>query len=117
MALKPLVFETLLALSAGERHGWALVRDLEQRTGEQILPGNFYRTLRAMQAEGLVEEVDAPPAARVKALPETGLNADRRRYLRLTGQGREAARSEARRLDALVAESRALKLLSERKRG
>jgi DNA-binding PadR family transcriptional regulator len=117
MALKPLVFETLLALSSGERHGWALVRDLEVRTGTRILPGNFYRTLRAMVTEGLVEEIDAPPASRVKALPETGLNADRRRYLRLTATGREAARAEARRLDALVAESRALKLLSGRKRG
>lgn len=117
MALKPLVFETLLALSAGERHGWALVRELEQRTGTRILPGNFYRTLRAMQQEGLVEEIEAPPASRVKALPETGLNADRRRYLRLTARGRETARAEARRLDALVAESRALRLLSERKRG
>lgn len=117
MALKPLVFETLLALSSGEQHGWALVRDLEQRTGAQILPGNFYRTLRAMQQEGLVEEVDAPPPSRVKALPETGLNADRRRYLRITAAGREAAKKEARRLDALVAESRALRLLAERKRG
>ena len=117
MALKPLVFETLLALSAGERHGWALVRELEQRTGTPVLPGNFYRTLRAMQAEGLVEEIDAPPAARVKTLPETGLNAERRRYLRLTDAGRDTARQEARRLDGLVAQSRALRLLSDRKRG
>jgi DNA-binding PadR family transcriptional regulator len=117
MALRPLVFETLLALSAGEQHGWALLRDLEQRTGAPVLPGNFYRTLRAMQAEGLVEEIDAPSAARVRTLPETGLNAERRRYLRLTHAGREAARHEARRLDALVTESRALRLLSDRKRG
>ncbi len=114
--LKPLVFETLLALAAGEQHGWALVRDLEARTGQRILPGNFYRTLRALVAEGLVEEVDDLPRARAKALPETGLNADRRRYLRLTTRGREVAKAEARRLDALVATSRNLRLLSVRKR-
>lgn len=115
MALKPLVFETLLTLAAGEQHGWALARDLEQRTGQPVLPGNFYRLLRAMQAEGLIEEAEAPPAARVRALPETGLNADRRRYLRITAAGRDAAKKEARRLDALVAESRARRLLSNRK--
>jgi DNA-binding PadR family transcriptional regulator len=118
MPLKPLVFETLLELAAGERHGWALVRDLESRTGSAILPGNFYRTLRGMVADGLIEEIDAP-ASRSKltrALPETGLNADRRRYLRLTTHGRDVARAEARRLDSLVAESRARRLLSDRKR-
>ena len=115
MALKPLVFETLLTLAAGEQHGWSLARDLEQRTGQPVLPGNFYRLLRAMLAEGLIEEIAAPPASRLKALPETGLNADRRRYLRITTAGRDAAKREARRLDALVAESRARRLLSERK--
>lgn len=115
MALKPLVFETLLALTAGEQHGWSLARDVEQRTGHAVLPGNYYRLLRAMLAEGLIEEVDAPPASRVRALPETGLNADRRRYLRITAAGRDVAREEARRLDALVAESRARRLLSSRK--
>ena len=116
--LKPLVFETLLALAAGEQHGRAHVRDLETRTGQRILPGNFYRTLRALVAEGLVEEVEVDdlPRARARALPETGLNADRRRYLRLTADGRAAAKAEARRLDDLVAESRSRHLLSARRR-
>ena len=114
--LKPLVFEILLALAAGEQHGWALVRDLELRIGQPILPGNFYRTLRALVADGLVEEVDNPPQTRIAALPETGLNADRRRYLRLTPRGRTVASAEAKRLDALVTESRARRLLSARKR-
>ena len=55
--LKPLVFQVLLALVDGERHGWALVRDVQQRGGfDRIMPGNFYRTLRAMLADGLIEE-------------------------------------------------------------
>jgi DNA-binding PadR family transcriptional regulator len=109
--LKPLVFQILLVLADGEQHGWVLVRDLQERTGVRILPGNLYRTLRAMRAAGLIDEVDTPPAARVSALPDTGANADRRRYFRLTPLGRDAARVEARRLESLVAESRAKRIL------
>ena len=47
LPLKPLVLDILLALADGKRHGWSLVRDIQQREGgEKILPGNFYRTLR-----------------------------------------------------------------------
>jgi DNA-binding PadR family transcriptional regulator len=99
--MKPLTFQVLLALAEGERHGWALVRELQARDpGERILPGNFYRTLRGMLAEGLIEE--------------SGTR-DRRTYFRLTKAGREAAKAEARRLESLVAESRARKLLTARR--
>lgn len=99
--MKSLHFQVLLALADGDRHGWALVRELQARDpDERILPANFYRTLRAMLAEGLIEE--------------SGTNA-RRTYFRLTKQGRDAAKHEARRLEALVAESRARKLLTARR--
>ena len=105
--LKPLVFQVLLALVDGERHGWHLVREVQQRGGfDEIMPGNFYRTLRAMLADGLIEEVRNRPAAE----PED----DRRRYFRLTTTGEQAAAAEARRLEALVQESRAKKLLAKR---
>lgn len=105
--LKPLVFQVLLALVDGERHGWSLVREVQQR-GEfaQIMPGNFYRTLRTMLADGLIEE--APER------DEAGPDDERRRYFRLTAAGQRAASAEARRLEALVLESRAKKLLSRR---
>ena len=101
--MKPLYFQVLLALAEGKRHGWALVRELQQR-GEKVLPGNFYRTLRSMLADGLIEEADGPQADQA------------RRYFRLTAAGREAARHEARRLESLVAESRSKKLLSAKGR-
>jgi DNA-binding PadR family transcriptional regulator len=105
--LKPLVFQVLLALFDGERHGWALVREVQQRGGfDQIMPGNFYRTLRGMLADGLIEEV---PERRSED-PED----ERRRYFRLTALGQKAAAAEARRLEALVHESRAKKLLTRR---
>jgi|SRR5215471_12844176 len=107
MALKPLVFQVLLSLADGERHGWSLVREIQQRGDfDPVMPGNFYRTLRGMLAEGLIEEVPA----RGKPAPED----DRRRYFCLTAEGTAAAAAEAKRLEALVNESRAKKLLTKR---
>ena len=119
--LKPLVFQVLLALvedarpgRATGRHGWSLVRELQQRGGfGRIMPGNFYRTLRAMLADGLIEEA---PAGRSKDPEGPANTAERRRYFRLTTRGADAAAAEARRLEALVAESRAKRLLSSRSR-
>ena len=105
--LKPLVFQILLALAEGERHGWSLVRDLQQRSGfGRIMPGNFYRTLRSMLDDGLIEESDARPAAEE--------DDERRRYFRLTARGEQAAVAEARRLEKVVLEARAKKLLTRR---
>ena len=110
--MKPLNFEILLALAEGERHGWALVRELQSRDGsERILPANFYRTLRGMVAEGLIEHAPPPRAKR----DDTG-DPSRRRYFRVTAAGREAARLEARRLEALVRESRDKRLLPAKSR-
>lgn len=109
LPLKPLVFQVLLGLADGERHGWALVREIQQRTEfAPLMPGNFYRTLRGMLADGLIEEAD----------PQRGAadGDDRRRYFRLTAAGRQVAAAEARRLEAAVVEARAKRLLA-RSRG
>ena len=103
MALKPLVFEALVALSGGERHGWDLVREVRQRTGgERILPANFYRTLRTMLADGLIEESERRRPAG---------DDERRRYFRLTPHGEDIARAEARRLQELMNDARTRRLL------
>ncbi len=115
LPLKPVVFEILLALADGERHGWSLVRELERRSGgPRLLPGNFYRALKGMLAEGLIAEVEPSRAVRAQAAADTGGNAERRQYFALTKFGREAARAEAHRLDGLVAESRGKRLLAAR---
>ena len=115
--LKPVVFEILLLLADEERHGWSLVRELEQRTGgPRMLPGNFYRVLKGMLAEGLIAEVEPSRAVRTRAAADTGGNAERRQYFALTKFGRDVARAEAHRLDALVAESRGKRLLAARDR-
>ena len=116
LPLKPVVFQILLVLADGERHGWSLVHALQQRTGgERLLPGNFYRLLKAMTTEGLIEDAVPSRAERELAQADTGANAERRRYVRLTPFGRDVARAEARRLEALVAESRDRRLLSARR--
>jgi DNA-binding PadR family transcriptional regulator len=110
MPLKPLVFEILLALVERPRHGWDLVADVEQRLGgEPLLPGNFYRTLRRMLTDGLLEETD-PPVGADDAPPPS----ERRRYFQLTRSGESLARVEARRLAALVADRRTRRLLKAR---
>ncbi|HUL74882.1 MAG TPA: helix-turn-helix transcriptional regulator [Vicinamibacterales bacterium] len=113
LPLKPLVFEILLVLADGDRHGWHLVRDIERRSGrEPLLPGNFYRLLKALLAERLIEEAEPSRAERAQAAADTGANAQRRRYFHLTTFGREVARAEARRLAALVDESRGKRLIA-----
>ena len=106
LPLKPLVFQVLLALADGERHGWSLVRDVQQRGSfGRIMPGNFYRTLRAMLADGLIEE---SPHRKSEDDDE------RRRYFRLTALGERVAAAEARRLEEAVLEARSKKLLPRR---
>ena len=103
LPLKPLVFQILLALAGRERHGWSLVREVQQRGGfTRLMPGNFYRTLRAMLASGLIEDA-GPRAARD--------DDERRRYFKSTRLGDEVAAAEARRLEAAVLEARSKRLL------
>jgi DNA-binding PadR family transcriptional regulator len=107
LPLKPIVFQVLLALSDGERHGWSLVRDVQQRGGfGRLMPGNFYRTLRGMLAEGLIDE--SPHR------PDEEDDDERRRYFRVTARGQSVAAAEARRLEAAVLEARAKRLLPRR---
>jgi DNA-binding PadR family transcriptional regulator len=106
LPLKPLVFQILLALADGERHGWSLVREVQLRGGfARIMPGNFYRTLRAMLAGGLIADSDTRPA------PDA--DDERRRYFKLTPLGERVASAEAKRLEAIVVEARAKRLLAK----
>jgi DNA-binding PadR family transcriptional regulator len=103
LPLKPLVLDVLLELADGKRHGWSLIRDIQLRDGGgRILPANFYRTLRALRDDGLIEA----------ATGDTQEDpAERRQYFSLTGLGAKVARAEVKRLEALVIDPRARKLL------
>jgi DNA-binding PadR family transcriptional regulator len=107
LPLKPLVFQVLLALADGDRHGWALVRDVQMRGGfARIMPGNFYRTLRAMLADGLIAESGDRREFRQD-------DDERRRYFQLTPLGLAVASAEAKRLESVLLEARAKRLLSK----
>ena len=95
--LTPPVFHILLALADGERHGYAIMRDVASQTngGLQMGPGTLYGCLKRMLAAGLVEESDERP--------DLEIDDERRRYYRMTRLGRESLRAEARRLADAVA--------------
>lgn len=108
LPLKPFVLDVLLELAGGKRHGWSLIRDIQQRDGgERILPANFYRTLRALREDGLIAE------AAGDATEDPG---ERRQYFSLTPLGAKVARAEVRRLASLVLDPRARRLLKGRLR-
>ncbi len=104
--LTPAVFHILLALADGESHGYGIMQDVERFTnGETRLgPGTLYRSIQRMLVDGLIEELA------IALHDET--DDDRRRYYRLTPQGRAAAKREAERLADLVDAARHRDLLT-----
>jgi DNA-binding PadR family transcriptional regulator len=104
--LTPAMFHILLALAAGERHGYAIMREVDALTGgaQRLGPGSLYGSIKRMLAEGLIEECGERP--------DPAADDERRRYYRLTDLGRRAAATEARRLEVLVVAARGRRLLS-----
>lgn len=94
-------FQILLALADEERHGYAIRREVSERTdGDvQLGPGTLYGSIKRMVNSGLIAESDERPD------PE--LDDERRRYYRITPLGTAVARAEARRLAELVRLARA----------
>jgi len=113
LPLKDIVFRILVELAGGEQHGWSLVQALDDRTGgTSLLPGHLYRTLNRMLEDGLIEERDRPAQPQtVRTRPGVAPS----RFFRLTALGRDVARAETRRLEVLVAKSRAGRLLKDRR--
>lgn len=89
--LTPLTMALLLSLAEGERHGYALMKNVEAQTEGTLTPGtgSLYAALERLMEEGLIEE--APDAA-------DGHDDRRRRYYRITEEGRAVTRAEARRM-------------------
>jgi DNA-binding PadR family transcriptional regulator len=102
--LTPAMFQILLALADGERHGYSLMREVSEG-GFQMGPGTLYRSIKHMLALGLIEESDERPD------PE--LDDERRRYYRITQAGRRAASVEAQQLARLVRTAQARRLLED----
>src|SRR5215217_1171674 len=101
LPLPPATFHILLALAKEDRHGYAVMQDVEERTGGELRlsAGTLYRSIQRMLQQDLIRETRDRPA------PE--LDDERRRYYRITPLGEAAARAEARRMTELVRMARA----------
>lgn len=95
LPLPAAAFHILLALTAGEAHGYGIIQNVETRTcgALRLSPGTLYRTIQRLLEQELIEEPR-------RLLKPTG--DPRRRYYRLTPLGTAVARAETRRLSDLV---------------
>jgi DNA-binding PadR family transcriptional regulator len=84
----------LSALSSGERHGYAIMKEVEAATdgAAKFGPGTFHTCIARLLANGWIEESE------LRADP--GINDELRQYYRLTGMGATAFSAETERLSA-----------------
>jgi DNA-binding PadR family transcriptional regulator len=94
--LKPRYYYILLALSAGDRHGQAIARDvLHSSDGRlRLWPAALYGSLDEMRERGWIEEIRGSARASDES--------DRKRIYRLTIPGRSRLAAETARLAQLV---------------
>ena len=107
LPLTPTVLQVLLALADGSKHGSAIIKEVRRRTGGEVELGasSLYTVLKRLLTDGLVDETDDRP--------DPALDDERRRYYRLTTLGRRVAIAELRRLEAILAQARAKRLILE----
>jgi DNA-binding PadR family transcriptional regulator len=105
LPLTPAVFHILLALTDSAKHGYAIMREVEQTTEGRMLlgPGTLYGAIKRLLKAGLIAEVDQRP--------DPALDDARRRYYELTDHGREVLVAEAERLLHLVEVARRKEVL------
>jgi len=103
--LTPALFHVLLALADGEKHGYAILKEVKRRTNSRVRlsAGTLYAIIKRCLADGWIVESDDRP--------DPSLDDERRRYYRLTPSGHRAAVLEAERLEDLVGLARDKKLL------
>lgn len=105
LPLTPPVFQVLLALADEDRHGYAILKEVETRTGGsvQLSTGTLYAIIKRLLTDSLIEEV----GSRIDDDDE------RRRYYRLTTLGRKVATAEATRMAELVLSARRKNLIGK----
>ena len=102
LPLTPLSFQILVALADGPRHGYGIIKEIEETTEEPLKSstGTVYLAIERLEQESLIEE--EPSEDR------------RRRYYRLSALGRKVAAAEARRLATLLGVARGKNLVGAR---
>ena len=106
LPLTPLSHAVLLALADADRHGYAIIKEVERQSGGELSPGTgtLYAALARLEEDGAIAPSDDLPG------PDED---QRRKYYRLTDEGRVLARAETLRLARLVAVAREKALLEE----
>jgi len=104
MALPVAALQILITLADADRHGYAIMQDVAERTDGAVRlgPGTLYGTIKRLLQDGLIQELDA------RSHPADD---ERRRYYRITSRGRRAAAEEIRTLATLVRQARATGLV------
>ncbi|HEX7779917.1 MAG TPA: PadR family transcriptional regulator [Vicinamibacterales bacterium] len=110
LPLTPLAFQVLLALAGTDRHGYGIIREVDERTDGliRLRTGTLYTLLQRLSEEALIEDAPAPA-------DDTNDDA-RRKYYRLTALGRTVLGAEARRLESLIGEARRKQVLGRSSR-
>jgi DNA-binding PadR family transcriptional regulator len=95
--LTPAVLHILLALSSEERHGYAIMKQVERESRGKVKmgPGTLYGSLNRMMAAGLIRESDKRR--------DPAMDDERRIYYAITGLGRKALEAELDRYREVVA--------------
>ena len=95
-ALTPAMFQVLLALGDGERHGYAILKEVEEQTDGHVRlsTGTLYAIIKRLLIEGAIQEC--------RQRPPMEEDDQRRRYYRLTTAGRQVAIQEAERMERLI---------------
>jgi DNA-binding PadR family transcriptional regulator len=105
LPLTPAMFEVLIALADGEKHGYAVLKEVARRSDGRVTlsPGTLYAIIRRFVSDGIVAETDERPDA--------SLDDERRRYYRMTDFGRDVALAEAKRMETALGMARAKSLI------
>ena len=105
LPLTPAMFHILLALADGEKHGYAILKEVARRTDGKVRlsAGTLYGNLARLERSGMIVESGRRPAI--------GLDDERRRYYRLTTFGRAVAIAEARRMEEALSQARSKLLI------
>jgi DNA-binding PadR family transcriptional regulator len=101
--MTPAVFHVLLALTSGPRHGYAIMQEVRDHTDGALRlgAGTLYGTIERLIRDGYVREAEGPAA-------ESSRDA-RRRFYRMTSEGRRALDAEVERLERIVKTARTIR--------
>jgi DNA-binding PadR family transcriptional regulator len=96
--LAPAALHILLALAAGELHGYGIIKEIERQSEGlyKLGPGTLYDNLQKLLDHDLVRDMGQ----------RDGDTDPRRRYYRLSATGKKLLIAETRRLEALVLEAK-----------